>query len=310
MSGVDSGTSVQVAVRIRPLNSTELSVSSSHHIVENNSSQIQAGSDNIFNFDYVFGSDTHQSNIYDVCVLPLIGAAFDGFNCTILAYGQTGSGKTFTMGSSVDLGSNPNVEGIIPRVVRQIFEIIEEQDLVDGRRRTKVNVQFLEIYGEEIIDLLDVSKSSRVSIHETGLGEVYISGASEVEVMTSEQMMRMLDKGTKQRTTGSTKMNQTSSRSHAIFTVFLEQTLFPEVDDVDPETHVDTSHSEIKRCKFHFVDLAGSERASRTGAEGKQLKEGIDINKGLFALVRISTTHEMYAYIMTVPLTISVGKCD
>lgn len=207
-------TSVQVAVRIRPLNSIELSQSNSHHITENSSSQLQAGAENVFNFDFVFGPNTQQNDIYGDCVLSLVAAAFEGFNCTILAYGQTGSGKTYTMGSSEVGGSAPNMEGIIPRVVRNIFEVIEQQEIVDGRRRTKVKVQFLEIYGEDIIDLLDVSKSSRITIHETALGDVYLGGASEIEVASAEQMMKALDKGTKQRTTASTKMNLTSSRSH------------------------------------------------------------------------------------------------
>ena len=171
-------------------------------------------------------------------------------------------------------------------MVRNIFEIIEQQDLIDGRRRTKVSVQFLEVYGEDIIDLLDVSKSSRITIHENPQGEVYVTGATQVEVSSSEQMMRQLERGTKQRTTASTKMNQSSSRSHAIFTVFMEQLIFSEVaEQGDDKTHAGFEpEPEIRRCKFAFVDLAGSERASRTGTEGKQFKEGIDINKGLFAL--------------------------
>lgn len=122
-------------------------------------------------------------------------------------------GKTFTMGSSGGVGSTPNAEGIIPRAVRHIFDVIEQQELVDGRRRTKVHVQFLEIYGEDMIDLLDVCKSSRVAIHERAQ-EVYITGATEVEVSSAEQMLKVLDRGTMQRTTGATKMNETSSRSH------------------------------------------------------------------------------------------------
>ena len=190
------------------------------------------------------------------------------------------------MGSSYDIGLDPQAEGIIPRVVRNIFEIIEQQDLIDGRRRTKVSVQFLEVYGEDIIDLLDVSKSSRVAIHENPQGEVYVTGATQTEVSSSEQMMRQLEKGTKQRTTASTKMNQSSSRSHAIFTVFLEQLIFSDIaEQSDDKSHAGYEpEPEIRRCKFAFVDLAGSERASRTGTEGKQFKEGIDINKGLFAL--------------------------
>lgn len=207
--------SVQVAVRIRPLNGEEMSISGTHHIRGSSATQLQAGEDNIFSFDYVFGHETEQVSIYEDCVLNLVHAAFEGFNCTVLAYGQTGSGKTFTMGSSSSLYSDyPNADGIIPRCVRNIFDIIEQHQLVDSRRRTKVSVQFLEIYGEDIIDLLDVVRSSRITIHETPLGEVYVTGATELEVNSAEHMMRALDRGTQHRTTAATKMNQTSSRSH------------------------------------------------------------------------------------------------
>jgi hypothetical protein len=186
-----------------------------------------------------------------------------------------------------------------------------------------VHVQFLEIYGEDIRDLLDPTKTSKVTIRETAEGEVFVSGAREEVVSSAAQMMKTLDDGTRHRMTASTLMNMSSSRSHAIFTVFLEHTIHtsavvtmgalgadatstngtngkgtngPSLASLSSDqagqmdTHPtsdgpQTMHSrEIRRCKFTFVDLAGSERAKRTGAQGQQLKEGIDINKGLLAL--------------------------
>lgn len=210
-------------------------------------------------------------------------AAFEGFNATILAYGQTGSGKTYTMGSSADMQIADESHGIIPRVIRNLFEMIQQREEEDPRSTYKVHVQFLEIYGEDIRDLLDMTRTSKVSIRETRAGEVFVTGAREEFVSSFEQMMKSLEDGTRNRTTAATKMNQTSSRSHAIFTVVLEHTIMSDLEATNAEVD-DVVTQEVRKSKFHFVDLAGSERAKRTGAQGMQLKEGIDINKGLLAL--------------------------
>jgi kinesin family protein 4/21/27 len=204
------------------------------------------------------------------------------------------------MGSSADHLINNETNGIIPRVIKSIFDIIKIKETSDPNSSYKIQVQFLEIYGEEIKDLLDQTKTSKVSIRETVDGDVYIAGAKEEVVASAEQMFKTLEDGTKYRTTASTKMNATSSRSHAIFTVIIQHTIHAgtvvegnklvENEDInieDKENDVlSSTHSkaEIRSCKFHFVDLAGSERAKRTGAQGHQLKEGIDINKGLLSL--------------------------
>eukprot|EP01036_Dinobryon_divergens_P045475 gene45475-60760_t len=173
---MEKDTAVKVAVRIRPLLNNEISqhCGSCIHVVPGEP-QVTIGSDQCFTFDYVFGTDSNQNEVYEDCVVDLVDATFDGFNATVLAYGQTGSGKTFTMG---------------------------------------VRIQFLEIYGEEIRDLLEPSLSTKVSIRETAAGEVYVTGAKELLVSSAEEMMMALERGTLSRTTGSTLMNQSSSRSH------------------------------------------------------------------------------------------------
>lgn len=204
------------------------------------------------------------------------------------------------MGSSADILINNETNGIIPRVIKSIFDIIKIKETADPDSSYKIQVQFLEIYGEDIKDLLDQTKTSKVSIRETVDGEVFIAGAKEEVVASAEQMFKTLEDGTKHRTTASTKMNATSSRSHAIFTVIIQHTIHAgtvvdgnkliENEDINIENKgndvLTSTHSkaEVRSCKFHFVDLAGSERAKRTGAQGHQLKEGIDINKGLLSL--------------------------
>lgn len=213
------------------------------------------------------------------------------------------------MGSSNDTTLTQHSQGIIPRVIRHIYRLIDEKESSNPNCSYKIQVQFLEIYGEDIKDLLDQTRTSKVTIREAPSGEVFVSGAREEAVSSLQQMMKALEDGSKNRTTASTKMNLTSSRSHAIFTVFIEQTIHPDmvmkdennskydnssintVNDSSDDTAINPSINmlqklkpEIRKCKFHFVDLAGSERLKRTGAQGQQLKEGIDINKGLLAL--------------------------
>lgn len=215
------------------------------------------------------------------------------------------------MGSSSDTNMTLQTIGIIPRMIKNLFEQVRRREIGDPNSTYKIQVQFLEIYGEDIRDLLDQTKTSNVTIRETREDGVFVAGAREELVSSYEQMMKSLEDGTKHRTTASTRMNQTSSRSHgtrlssvlltrncflfhslqtAIFTVILEHTIYDgavvesTLDGGTPEVVRSATHQEVRRSKFHFVDLAGSERAKRTGAQGQQLKEGIDINKGLLAL--------------------------
>ncbi|OWZ24488.1 Kinesin [Phytophthora megakarya] len=243
------------------------------------------GKNRAFTYDYVFGKYAQQSDIWR-CVDPLIRATFDGYNSTIFAYGQTGSGKTYTMGSGSSVHIPPEDYGIIPRVISFMFDQMDVKTQENPHYKAELRIRFLEIYGEEIHDLLVTlgeSTENKVSLREVENGEVQVSGASEVEVLDADECMRLLERGTLCRTTGSTLMNAHSSRSHAIFTVTMVQHI-PIGDPPADDKPLEEGDYETRNSYFNFVDLAGSERQKRTQAEGKRLKEGIDINKGLLAL--------------------------
>lgn len=298
--------SVRVAVRVRPLSAGEHAQKCEECLgVAWGRPEIVIGGDGSkFTFDYVFGQEATQKDIYEECVGSLVDSAFEGFNATILAYGQTGSGKTHTMGSASNVYLMEEDQGIIPRVIRAVFEKIREIETSNAGVRYTIRAQFLEIYGEDIKDLLTNSDATQVTIRENQQGDVYVAGAKEEVVRSTEDMLMVLEKGSLCRTTAATLMNSTSSRSHAIFTVLMEkQTTSPSPMHEPPrsgqqgegggdgagsgegESQLPVQNEvEIVRSKFHFVDLAGSERAKRTGASGVRLKEGIDINKGLLAL--------------------------
>ncbi|CAN6985054.1 unnamed protein product [Brassica rapa subsp. trilocularis] len=202
-----------------------------------------------------------EPQIYHRCVAPLVEDLFKGYNATVLAYGQTASGKTYTMGMGTNFGTS---DGIIPKVMEDVFTRMEAV-------KSQIRVSFLEIYNEEIYDLL-ASNPSRapIIIRETASGEITLQGVTEVEVKTKEEMSSYLARGSFTRATGSTNMNIKSRhcRSHAVFTISLQI----------------TRAEEILCAKLRLVDLAGSERANRTGADGMRLKEGRHINSSLLAL--------------------------
>ncbi|XP_039010221.1 kinesin-like protein KIN-4C isoform X2 [Hibiscus syriacus] len=277
---MESSDSVRVAVNIRPLITTELVNGCTDCItVVPGEPQVQIGSHS-FTYDYVYGGGgPPPSSIYDDCVDPLVDAVFRGYNATVLAYGQTGSGKTYTMGTNYnDEESNG---GIIPKVMETIFRRVGE---VKNSTEFLIRVSFIEIFKEEVFDLLD-SKSTTlgrppIQIRETGSGGITLSGVTEAEVRTKEEMASNLARGSLSRATGSTNMNSQSSRSHAIFTISIEQNKTGSCLSAVNNDICD----DILSAKLHLVDLAGSERAKRTGANGTRLKEGININKGLLAL--------------------------
>ena len=201
------------------------------------------------------------------------------------------------MGSGYTIGLKDEDLGIIPRVIRLIFDEVEKRK---QKAEFIIKCTFLEIYNEELNDLLDHSSMSsntnstaidrfiqkkEITIREEKNGNISVFGLREEKVNSYEELAACLDRGSNFRSTASTLMNNCSSRSHAIFTISIEQHI---IDDLyQPSTAVPTSqadHEEFMVAKFHFVDLAGSERAKRTGATGNTLKEGISINKGLLAL--------------------------
>ncbi|XP_056586746.1 kinesin family member 4 [Triplophysa dalaica] len=231
--------------------------------------QVIVGNDKSFTYDYVFDPSTEQEEVFNTAVSPLLSGLFKGYHATVLAYGQTGSGKTFSMGGTYtsEQENEPTV-GVIPRVIRRIFQ--EKAKCADCE--FVLAVSYLEIYNEEILDLLCTSKDKPViSIREDPKEGIKIVGLIEKEVSTAHEMVGCLELGNSARTVGSTAMNAASSRSHAIFTISLEQ-------------RRNGDKSDVMVSKLHLVDLAGSERQKKTKAEGDRLKEGISINRGLLSL--------------------------
>ncbi|XP_010519726.1 PREDICTED: kinesin-like protein KIN-4C isoform X2 [Tarenaya hassleriana] len=291
---MDNPECVRVAVNIRPLITPELLNGCTDCItVVPGEPQVQIGSHS-FTYDFVLGSSGSPcSRIYDSCVAPLVEALFKGYNATVLAYGQTGSGKTYTMGTNYN-GEGTNM-GVIPRVMEDIFKRVET---TKDSTEFLIRVSFIEIFKEEVFDLLDsnsiaslkseVAAQSKptalsrppIQIRETASGGITLAGVTEAEVKTKEEMASYLARGSMSRATGSTNMNSQSSRSHAIFTITVEQKKTSSCSSIT----TDDAGDDILCAKLHLVDLAGSERAKRTGADGMRLKEGIHINKGLLAL--------------------------
>ncbi|KAJ3370897.1 Kinesin-like protein kif21b [Kappamyces sp. JEL0680] len=259
---------IKVAVRIKPENDTQstLVVFPENQVgIKTRENQQELKS---FTFDFLFDSASSQEKIYQEAITELLEKFQKGFNATVLAYGQTGSGKTHTIGigGEHDPASDRQLWGIVPRAVQDIFAFVERQ--TSGEYQ--VSASFLELYNEELLDLLDraLPKSGiprpKPTLREDAAGNTFVANIVEEKV---------LHKGTRARTTASTEMNETSSRSHAIFTITLKQS-----------RAVQGGGKIVTNSKFNFVDLAGSERLKKTFAEGDRKKEGISINQGLLAL--------------------------
>ncbi|KAF7693358.1 hypothetical protein HF521_008674 [Silurus meridionalis] len=296
---------VKVSLRIRPQMAKE-KIEGCHVCtsVTPGEPQVLLGKDKAFTYDFVFDIDVHQQTVYSACVHKLIEGCFEGYNATVFAYGQTGSGKTYTMGTGFDMAVSEDEQGIIPRAVRQLFQGIQRRQTEAQENGThppefKVSAQFLELYNEEILDLFDSARDSgrksNIKIHEDSSGGIYTSGVTSRLVSSEEELLQCLKLGALSRTTASTQMNAQSSRSHAIFTIYLCQmrvcpqtqlangSVSAEVNGVGDGT-MSQAEYETLTAKFHFVDLAGSERLKRTGATGERAREGISINCGLLAL--------------------------
>uniref|UniRef100_A0A1B6E537 Kinesin motor domain-containing protein n=1 Tax=Clastoptera arizonana TaxID=38151 RepID=A0A1B6E537_9HEMI len=257
---------VQVALRIRPLLDFE-SEKGCVSCLETFSDIRQVKiSNNAFTFDYVFDQDVSQQDVYESAVKKLVLQLFKGYNVTVLAYGQTGSGKTHSMGTNNS--SRIEEKGIIPRAVEDIFEHVSS----DVEWEYEIKTSFVELYNEQLYDLLANKPKEQciVDIREDSRG-IVIPGLTEIAVSSAQSTLQCLDMGSCGRAVGSTAMNSKSSRSHAIFTIYLNITK-------------KSNSSEAMSAKFHLVDLAGSERSKKTKAIGDRFKEGININKGLFIL--------------------------
>ncbi|TEA28871.1 hypothetical protein DBR06_SOUSAS4010088, partial [Sousa chinensis] len=288
----ESCDNVKVVVRCRPLNDREksmcykqaVSVDEMRGTITVHKTDSSNEPPKTFTFDTVFGPESKQLDVYNLTARPIIDSVLEGYNGTIFAYGQTGTGKTFTMEG---VRAVPELRGIIPNSFAHIFGHIAK---AEGDTRFLVRVSYLEIYNEEVRDLLGKDQTQRLEVKERPDVGVYIKDLSAYVVNNADDMDRIMTLGHKNRSVGATNMNEHSSRSHAIFTITIECS----EKGVDGNMHV-------RMGKLHLVDLAGSERQAKTGATGQRLKEATKINLSLStlgnvisALVDGKSTHVPY----------------
>ncbi|KAL5984869.1 Kinesin-like protein KIN-12D [Asimina triloba] len=269
---------VQVLIRVRPLNSMERSLHGFNRCLKQESVQsiTWIGQPEMrFTFDHVACETINQEMLFRVAGLPMVENCLSGYNSCVFAYGQTGSGKTYTMLGEIDeLDVRPSPDrGMTPRIFEFLFARIraEEESRRDEKLKYNCKCSFLEIYNEQITDLLDPS-SSNLLLREDIKKGVYVENLTEFEVETVNDILKLLIQGAANRKVAATNMNRESSRSHSVFTCVIESQW--EKD----------STSNIRFARLNLVDLAGSERQKTSGAEGERLKEAANINKSLSTL--------------------------
>jgi kinesin family member 1 len=212
-----------------------------------------------------------QEMVYADIGEEMLQHSFDGYNVCIFAYGQTGAGKSYTMMGRQEEGQ----EGIIPIICQDLFKRIQETTTEE--QKYSVEVSYMEIYCERVRDLLNPKNKGNLRVREHPALGPYVEDLSKLAVTSYQDIHDIIDEGNKARTVAATNMNETSSRSHAVFTIFFTQTKQDQMTDLVAE----------KVSKISLVDLAGSERADSTGAKGTRLKEGANINKSLTTLGKV-----------------------
>ncbi|XP_052471255.1 kinesin-like protein KIF1A isoform X1 [Carassius gibelio] len=279
-----AGASVKVAVRVRPFNSREIGKESKCIIqMTGNTTTIMnpkvPKESKSFNFDYSYWSHTTPEDVNYACqkqVYKDIGEemllhAFEGYNVCIFAYGQTGAGKSYTMMGKQE----KDQEGIIPLLCEDLFTKISDNN--DNSMSYSVEVSYMEIYCERVRDLLNPKNKGNLRVREHPLMGPYVEDLSKLAVTSYSDIQDLMDSGNKARTVAATNMNETSSRSHAVFNIIFTQ----------KRHDSETENTSEKVSKISLVDLAGSERADSTGAKGTRLKEGANINKSLTTLGKV-----------------------
>ncbi|KAI2638797.1 kinesin heavy chain [Hypomontagnella submonticulosa] len=285
------GGNIKVVVRVRPFNGREIDRGSKCIVeMKDNQTILTPPSDaahgakgakdtapKAFAFDRSYWSFNKndpnyagQENLHNDLGKPLLDNAFQGYNNCIFAYGQTGSGKSYSM-----MGYGKDA-GIIPSICQDMFTRIQELQK-DKTTRCTVEVSYLEIYNERVRDLLNPSTKGNLKVREHPSTGPYVEDLAKLVVSSFQEIENLMDEGNKARTVAATNMNETSSRSHAVFTLMLTQKKY------DAETKMEME----KQAKISLVDLAGSERATSTGATGARLKEGAEINRSLSTLGRV-----------------------
>ncbi|XP_037588098.1 kinesin-like protein KIF1A isoform X18 [Cebus imitator] len=280
-----AGASVKVAVRVRPFNSREMSRDSKCIIQMSGSTTTIINpkqpkeTPKSFSFDYSYWSHTSpedinyasQKQVYRDIGEEMLQHAFEGYNVCIFAYGQTGAGKSYTMMGKQE----KDQQGIIPQLCEDLFSRIN--DTSNDNMSYSVEVSYMEIYCERVRDLLNPKNKGNLRVREHPLLGPYVEDLSKLAVTSYNDIQDLMDSGNKARTVAATNMNETSSRSHAVFNIIFTQKRH------DAETNITTE----KVSKISLVDLAGSERADSTGAKGTRLKEGANINKSLTTLGKV-----------------------
>ncbi|XP_061097068.1 kinesin-like protein KIF1A [Conger conger] len=280
-----AGASVKVAVRVRPFNSREISKESKCIIqMTGNTTTIlnpkQPKENKSFNFDFSYWSHTSpedinyasQLQVYKDIGEEMLLHAFEGYNVCIFAYGQTGAGKSYTMMGRQE----KDQQGIIPLLCEDLFTKINDSSNDNGMGYS-VEVSYMEIYCERVRDLLNPKNKGNLRVREHPLMGPYVEDLSKLAVTSYSDIQDLMDSGNKARTVAATNMNETSSRSHAVFNIIFTQ----------KRSDAETDNTSEKVSKISLVDLAGSERADSTGAKGTRLKEGANINKSLTTLGKV-----------------------
>ncbi|KAJ8750087.1 hypothetical protein K2173_014002 [Erythroxylum novogranatense] len=269
---------VQVIIRVRPLSSTEISQQGYNKCVRQESCQTITWTghpDSRFTFDLVADESVSQEKLFKVAGVPMVENCVGGYNSCMFAYGQTGSGKTHTMLGDIESGTRRHSVncGMTPRVFEYLFSRIqkEKEARKDENLKFTCKCSFLEIYNEQILDLLDPS-SNNLQIREDVKKGIYVENLKEVEVSSARDVIQQLLQGAANRKVAATNMNHASSRSHSVFTCIIESKW---------ESQGITHH---RFARLNLVDLAGSERQKSSGAEGERLKEATNINKSLSTL--------------------------
>ncbi|KAI6206711.1 hypothetical protein M3Y94_00943400 [Aphelenchoides besseyi] len=274
-TSVNGGESIRVIVRCRPMSEAEtasgyqnvVSVDSTRGVIEVRNPNENDQPPKSFTFDAVYDQNSKQIDLYYESFRDLIDSVLNGFNGTIFAYGQTGTGKTHTMEGQSD---DPEQRGVIPNAIDHIFQHIAS---ANSQQQYLVRASYLEIYQDQIRDLLSRDQKKRLELKERPDRGVYVDGIESFITKSIQEIRHVQTVGNSNRSVGQTNMNEHSSRSHAIFIITIECS----EPGLDGENH-------IRVGRLNLVDLAGSERQAKTGATGERLKEATKINLSLSAL--------------------------
>ncbi|XP_077084784.1 kinesin-like protein KIF18A [Siphateles boraxobius] len=292
MSDVEVCSHVKVVVRVRPLNNKEkdgnckkvVHVVDNHMLVfdpkeeevtffrgqrvGNRDVRKRANKDLKFVFDSVFGEDSSQLEVFENTTKAIVDGVLNGYNCTVFAYGATGAGKTHTMLGTCD------TPGVMFLTMKELFA---RMDLIKEDKVFNIAFSYLEVYNEQIRDLL--TNSGPLAVREDGSNGVVVQGLTLHQPKSAENILEALDYGNRNRTQHPTDMNASSSRSHAVFQIYLRQ-----------QDKTASLNPNVRVAKMSLIDLAGSERASATNANGARLREGANINRSLLALGNVINT--------------------